>query len=566
MEAPMSSIDLNNAATQLGVQKRRIYDITNVLEGINLIEKKSKNMVAWVSKQDEDDRTSGRGLLVADLDRIEFESRHLDQLIGTATEMVRMYTDCSSMDRGDRKPSLAQEFTLETMGSPLHHNFNVKAFMKVSQAELRRIPEYLGESVIAIKAPGGTTLEVPDPDEGMKDGRRRYQIYLKSPSKEAGPVDVFLVQDGDDYTRGNSADTRYGPRHPPGQPGGYMPPPCAADRTYPQHMPPPHGPYTGPGMVSAYAPGLYPPYGQPPPPHGNYDVRASPALSGPIKPSSQCETKDSKNSHEYQTQHQRYYRDGTAPRSVQNERQLQSDGMQEHYCAPSLPPQPKELQSHLRLSPVPSSSRAEFQTEQMDSAHHVFRQETKSGSGNAKVSSAKDIGIEKRKNIVSVKKGKAFESPTMTSPLRRRRPKEPPRDDPSALKENQIGTEEASSPNKMFISSPAKSIAPLTPATINGAGLGSHDDLLLSTMSMPSPFHSSSHSIAVGGSGGGAFRGVLSPMPNTPGRGITFQSPGRFLRLTPGSKFGDLSFHIDDGENINDFFAQADHDLGLSFH
>ena len=29
------------------VQKRRIYDITNVLEGINLIEKKSKNNIQW---------------------------------------------------------------------------------------------------------------------------------------------------------------------------------------------------------------------------------------------------------------------------------------------------------------------------------------------------------------------------------------------------------------------------------------------------------------------------------------------------------------------------------------
>ena len=29
------------------VQKRRIYDITNVLEGIGLIEKKSKNNVQW---------------------------------------------------------------------------------------------------------------------------------------------------------------------------------------------------------------------------------------------------------------------------------------------------------------------------------------------------------------------------------------------------------------------------------------------------------------------------------------------------------------------------------------
>jgi len=37
-----SSLDLNYAARALGVQKRRIYDITNVLEGVGLIEKTSK--------------------------------------------------------------------------------------------------------------------------------------------------------------------------------------------------------------------------------------------------------------------------------------------------------------------------------------------------------------------------------------------------------------------------------------------------------------------------------------------------------------------------------------------
>ena len=38
----------DKAADQLAVrQKRRIYDITNVLEGIGLIEKKSKNSIQW---------------------------------------------------------------------------------------------------------------------------------------------------------------------------------------------------------------------------------------------------------------------------------------------------------------------------------------------------------------------------------------------------------------------------------------------------------------------------------------------------------------------------------------
>lgn len=43
--APEGVLDLNAAANSLNVQKRRIYDITNVLEGIGLIEKRSKNNI-----------------------------------------------------------------------------------------------------------------------------------------------------------------------------------------------------------------------------------------------------------------------------------------------------------------------------------------------------------------------------------------------------------------------------------------------------------------------------------------------------------------------------------------
>lgn len=44
---PTGLIELNDVAEQLGVSKRRMYDITNVLEGINLIEKQSKNVFLW---------------------------------------------------------------------------------------------------------------------------------------------------------------------------------------------------------------------------------------------------------------------------------------------------------------------------------------------------------------------------------------------------------------------------------------------------------------------------------------------------------------------------------------
>ncbi|KAI9299494.1 E2F/DP family winged-helix DNA-binding domain-containing protein, partial [Cunninghamella echinulata] len=51
MEAKGEHIDLKQAAINLNVQKRRIYDITNVLEGIQLIEKVSKNHVKWIGSK-----------------------------------------------------------------------------------------------------------------------------------------------------------------------------------------------------------------------------------------------------------------------------------------------------------------------------------------------------------------------------------------------------------------------------------------------------------------------------------------------------------------------------------
>lgn len=45
--SPNGAINLNTASIQLDVQKRRIYDITNVLEGIGILEKKSKNNIQW---------------------------------------------------------------------------------------------------------------------------------------------------------------------------------------------------------------------------------------------------------------------------------------------------------------------------------------------------------------------------------------------------------------------------------------------------------------------------------------------------------------------------------------
>lgn len=49
LTSTVGNLDLNDAVTTLEVKKRRIYDITNVLEGIGLIKKVSKNSVSWIT-------------------------------------------------------------------------------------------------------------------------------------------------------------------------------------------------------------------------------------------------------------------------------------------------------------------------------------------------------------------------------------------------------------------------------------------------------------------------------------------------------------------------------------
>jgi len=162
--APEGILDLNQAAGALGVQKRRIYDITNVLEGIGLIEKKSKNNIQW----------KGMGVT---------SSTNIQQELDTLREEIRKAAEQEQFLDG-------AIVTMQQSLRQLAEDADSSQHAHMTHDDIRNIASFAQDTVIAIKAPSGTTLEVPDPDEGMEYPQRRYQIYLKSAS---GPVEVFLV-------------------------------------------------------------------------------------------------------------------------------------------------------------------------------------------------------------------------------------------------------------------------------------------------------------------------------------------------------------------------------------
>ncbi|KAK3525397.1 hypothetical protein QTP86_031576, partial [Hemibagrus guttatus] len=91
-------LDLNQAADTLNVQKRRLYDITNVLEGVHLIKKKSKNNIQWLGSTlpSESGPVCPLGQLQSlsrEMLALRDEERRLDELIQACTNNVQQMTE-----------------------------------------------------------------------------------------------------------------------------------------------------------------------------------------------------------------------------------------------------------------------------------------------------------------------------------------------------------------------------------------------------------------------------------------------------------------------------------------
>ncbi|XP_011539170.1 transcription factor E2F2 isoform X1 [Homo sapiens] len=148
-------LDLNWAAEVLDVQKRRIYDITNVLEGIQLIRKKAKNNIQGRGMFEDPTRPGKQQQLGQELKELMNTEQALDQLIQSCSLSFKHLTE----DKANKRLAY------------------------VTYQDIRAVGNFKEQTVIAVKAPPQTRLEVPDRTED------NLQIYLKSTQ---GPIEVYL--------------------------------------------------------------------------------------------------------------------------------------------------------------------------------------------------------------------------------------------------------------------------------------------------------------------------------------------------------------------------------------
>ncbi|XP_007904032.1 transcription factor E2F4 [Callorhinchus milii] len=162
-EAKDGVLDLKVAADTLAVrQKRRIYDITNVLEGIGLIEKKSKNSIQW--------KGVGPGCNTREI----------------ADKLIDLKAEIEDLDRREQELDQQQVWVQQSIQNVTDDIENSR-LAYVTHEDMCRC--FKGDTLLAIQAPSGTQLEVPIP-EGGSNGQKKYQIHLKS---TAGPINVLLV-------------------------------------------------------------------------------------------------------------------------------------------------------------------------------------------------------------------------------------------------------------------------------------------------------------------------------------------------------------------------------------
>uniref|UniRef100_A0A3Q3LB02 THAP-type domain-containing protein n=1 Tax=Labrus bergylta TaxID=56723 RepID=A0A3Q3LB02_9LABR len=161
--APDGILDLNRTMLTLETSSFRVWEITCVLQGINLVEKMPRNRIRWI----------GGDLSSSSLNQQHFQAE-VENLKATEENLDRLIRSCSEQlfDLTDDKDNAALAY--------------------VTPEDLCRIEAFRQQEVMVVKAPDGTSLKIPAPTEDS------IQLHFKG---RKGPIQVLTC----DIRTGDSA-------------------------------------------------------------------------------------------------------------------------------------------------------------------------------------------------------------------------------------------------------------------------------------------------------------------------------------------------------------------------
>jgi transcription factor E2F3 len=167
-KSPNYTLDLNEAVQKLKVQKRRIYDITNVLEGIGYVGKTQKNMIKWMGESNDEEN-----------------EREIKEYMERIAELAK------------------EEYTLDAEIDALNNeikddyldNEELRANQYITYQDCIDIAKNLvGEApdkqLVILSAPRGSLLEAVEESDGTSkltmstQNKGEIQVYIADPQRE----------------------------------------------------------------------------------------------------------------------------------------------------------------------------------------------------------------------------------------------------------------------------------------------------------------------------------------------------------------------------------------------
>ncbi|XP_024147287.1 transcription factor E2F6 isoform X2 [Oryzias melastigma] len=155
---PDGALDLRDVTISLNTRRRRVYDITNVLEGINLIERQSANKFKWIGNLPISNFL-GVFKIQKEVNNLKLVENTLDSLIKSCAQQLFDLTD----------------------------DLQNSALAYVTHEDISHLQVLQEQTVMAVKAPEETKLEVPAPKEDS------IQVHLKA---DKGPIMVMTCDVG----------------------------------------------------------------------------------------------------------------------------------------------------------------------------------------------------------------------------------------------------------------------------------------------------------------------------------------------------------------------------------
>lgn len=166
-----NGLDLNQAVKALGVQKRRIYDITNVLEGIGMIEKMGQSDIRYTKKigveyivDEEDVFLPDPGGQDGDLSQVEKDIMYLGKVLDGLAEQEKELDD--------------------KLHGIVSHDINTMR-LYVTDADVSFLPQVKhGDQILTILAPQGTKIEIKN------DGIYGKKVHVDSEKED---LEIYAI-------------------------------------------------------------------------------------------------------------------------------------------------------------------------------------------------------------------------------------------------------------------------------------------------------------------------------------------------------------------------------------